>query len=221
MTPASKADDIRRAARRLFLRSGLRGTSMDAIAAEANVSKQTLYRHFGSKDQLFVGVLVSMSSDRLSADVAELLPTRLQSTKDLEGTLIALARRILDFLLASEYRELMRVVIAEVRDFPELASLFRSSVVERGAAALANLLACEHVSALVSVHDPDPALRLFVGPLLSYVLEELIEDPLAVRRRAEAEIAPIVALFVAAISRPPAAHPDGVRSPDRDGGTSA
>lgn len=200
MAGRNKADDIRAAARRLFLRDGLRGTSMDAIALEANVSKQTLYRHHGSKDQLFVSVLVSMTSDRLRSDVASLLPARRLTRQELAVALVAVARAIVDFLLAPEYLALMRVVIAEVREFPELAATFRSSVVERGAAALGNLLSSAHVAPLVSIRDADPALRVFVGPLLSFLLEALLDDPAAVRRRAHAAIEPIVDLFMAAVS---------------------
>ena len=41
------------AAKRLFLVQGFTGVSMDQIAAEAGVSKLTVYSHFGDKDALF------------------------------------------------------------------------------------------------------------------------------------------------------------------------
>ncbi len=41
------------AAKRLFPHHGYEGTSMDAVAAEAGVSKLTVYSHFGDKDSLF------------------------------------------------------------------------------------------------------------------------------------------------------------------------
>lgn len=41
------------AAKRLFPQHGYEGTSMDAVAAEACVSKLTVYSHFGDKDSLF------------------------------------------------------------------------------------------------------------------------------------------------------------------------
>lgn len=45
------------AARRLFLRHGYDGVSMDQIAAEAGVSKLTVYSHFGDKSTLFSEVV--------------------------------------------------------------------------------------------------------------------------------------------------------------------
>ena len=44
---------ILEAAKRLFLVQGFTGVSMDQIAAEAGVSKLTVYSHFGDKDALF------------------------------------------------------------------------------------------------------------------------------------------------------------------------
>lgn len=45
------------AAKRLFPTSGFEGTSMDAIAADAGVSKLTVYRHFRDKETLFVAAI--------------------------------------------------------------------------------------------------------------------------------------------------------------------
>jgi AcrR family transcriptional regulator len=44
-------------ASRLFYREGIRAVGVDRIAAEADVSKMTLYRHFATKDDLVVAVL--------------------------------------------------------------------------------------------------------------------------------------------------------------------
>lgn len=54
----AKGQDILGAATRLFTVKGYDGTSVDDIAAEAGVSKQTVYSHFGSKENLF-GVAVA------------------------------------------------------------------------------------------------------------------------------------------------------------------
>src|SRR5258708_8394426 len=44
-------------ARDLFRKHGIRGTGVDAIADAAGSNKMTLYRHFGSKDELIVACL--------------------------------------------------------------------------------------------------------------------------------------------------------------------
>ena len=54
MTPRERVLD---SAARLFYREGIRAVGVDRIAADANVSKMTLYRHFPTKDDLVVAVL--------------------------------------------------------------------------------------------------------------------------------------------------------------------
>ncbi len=54
-------DRIFEAAKNLFYRFGIRGVSVDAIAAEADTTKVTLYRVFSSKDALVVEVLQDQS----------------------------------------------------------------------------------------------------------------------------------------------------------------
>ncbi len=53
----AKREQIATAARKLFLELGYAGTSMDAVSAEAGVSKQTLYRYFPTKVDLLGEIL--------------------------------------------------------------------------------------------------------------------------------------------------------------------
>lgn len=50
-------DRVLKTASRLFHREGIRAVGVDRIAAEAEVGKMTLYRHFATKDDLVVAVL--------------------------------------------------------------------------------------------------------------------------------------------------------------------
>lgn len=59
-TPDRTTEKRRRildAARRLILRDGLRGTTMEAIAREAGIAKPTLYAQFADKEAVFTGIL--------------------------------------------------------------------------------------------------------------------------------------------------------------------
>src|SRR5579859_5012988 len=49
---------IREAAAALFLEKGYQGTSMDDVAAAAQISKQTIYTHFASKEELFADLVL-------------------------------------------------------------------------------------------------------------------------------------------------------------------
>ncbi len=51
------------AARELFYQQGIRAVGVDAIAEAALTNKMTLYRHFGSKDELVVAYLQSLAAE--------------------------------------------------------------------------------------------------------------------------------------------------------------
>ena len=59
---------ILEAAKGLFIRNAFAGTSMDAVAAEAGVSKLTVYSHFGDKDNLFREVIRARIQDLIPED---------------------------------------------------------------------------------------------------------------------------------------------------------
>ncbi|CAM5222350.1 AcrR family transcriptional regulator OS=Castellaniella defragrans OX=75697 GN=HNR28_000898 PE=4 SV=1 [Castellaniella defragrans] len=55
--PQRAADRIRRSARDLFYHQGIRAVGVDAVVAEAGVTKPSLYRAFASKDELAAAYL--------------------------------------------------------------------------------------------------------------------------------------------------------------------
>lgn len=61
---------ILRAAATAFARTGFRDTSMEDVAAEAGITRLIVYRHFGSKEDLYRAVLTEVS-ERLIVRFAE------------------------------------------------------------------------------------------------------------------------------------------------------
>ncbi|MBO9355504.1 TetR family transcriptional regulator [Bordetella petrii] len=55
--PKLAADRIRETARRMFYQDGIRAVGVDALVAEAGVTKPSLYRNFSSKDELAASYL--------------------------------------------------------------------------------------------------------------------------------------------------------------------
>jgi AcrR family transcriptional regulator len=58
---AERRASILRGAASAFARSGFSGTSMDDVAAASGVSRLIVYRHFGSKEELYRAVLDGVS----------------------------------------------------------------------------------------------------------------------------------------------------------------
>ncbi len=73
-------------AKALFISNAFAGTSMDAIAADACVSKLTVYSHFGDKDNLFREVIRSRIQDLLPEETY-----RFDPDADLRETLLRVA----------------------------------------------------------------------------------------------------------------------------------
>jgi AcrR family transcriptional regulator len=61
--PVKPRERIISTARELFRKHGIRGIGVDAIAEAADTNKMTLYRHFGSKDELVVACLREVGRD--------------------------------------------------------------------------------------------------------------------------------------------------------------
>jgi AcrR family transcriptional regulator len=71
------------AALSVFTRYGYQKTSMEEVARAAEVSRQGLYLHFSTKEQLFRAALQSALEDSLSAAAAALHDTKLPLEKRL------------------------------------------------------------------------------------------------------------------------------------------
>ena len=166
---------LRAAAHRLFLQQGYLATSIDAILAEAGISsKETLYRHYANKEALFVDVLshLTMEQPGFSEKLAA-LPTP-HDLPSLQQTLTMLAREILSMMSQPGYLPLVRMIIAEAPRFPQLGTLFFSTVTQRGLAIITALLRAAREQQIIADVDFEVVARALLGGLVSYVLTDLL-----------------------------------------------
>jgi TetR/AcrR family transcriptional repressor of mexJK operon len=110
---------ITEAAKRVFLRNGFTDTSVDAIAAEAGVSKQTIYNHFGDKERLFTAVVDAVRADA-TREAESLFAEEYTESGDLARDLRAAGRIVVRLVLAEDIAALRRLVITEQARHPEL-----------------------------------------------------------------------------------------------------
>jgi TetR/AcrR family transcriptional regulator, mexJK operon transcriptional repressor len=198
----AKRDQILSGARQVFLRDGFAAASTDAIAAEAKVSKRTLYVYYPSKEELFAGVMRGLTVEnpqtRALESMEEMTPG---SEEELRWNLLELARKILATMMQPDYLALLRTTIADTHRFPQLGGLFRATVPERAMRSFAVFIERSRECGVVgSGVDGETAARMFVGPLLTYaVLDGLLaEGP--PRPPAQEKIEEIVALYMKAIT---------------------
>lgn len=153
-SPAKRAA-ILAAATKLFLDQGYARTSVDAIAAEAGVGKQTVYGHFGDKEQLFLAVIEETRREQEAA-----LSGTLQDTGDPMADLTAAAELILEGVLSPPIAALHRLTIAELPHHPELQRLWRDHTGKRGRDDLiADYLRACDAAGILRVPDAELATR--------------------------------------------------------------
>lgn len=165
------------AAQRLFIANGFAGTSMDAVADAAGVSKLTAYKYFGSKQELFArSVAAKCESVFATLEVEQL------AGRDLRAGLLAFGQRFLSLILDPDAMAVHRLVGAERERTPELGRLFYENAVRPTAGKLA---------ALIARHAESEGLHMGGDPLAAaqdllalwrgrpFMMIELLGEPLA------------------------------------------
>jgi TetR/AcrR family transcriptional regulator, mexJK operon transcriptional repressor len=198
-TPRARAkrDQIRGHAQRLFLARGFDGTSTDAIAAEAGVSKQTLYAHFPSKEELLADVLRHLIDEDPNHQLLARDRANNATAEEVRQALTVLAQNLIANVMQPDYLALMRVVIAETPRLPHLGSLFRATVPERVLGHIRAILESGQASGVIVPGDTDAASRMLAGAMLTYAFHDgLLVGDGPPRLPAPERVEAVVQLFV-------------------------
>lgn len=190
----SKRDQIVEAAHRMFLDQGFGASSMDAIAAAANVSKRTVYSHFDNKETLF-GEVVGQFCQRMSGAMHPI-----DDELPIQERLTALGRQLCGIILHPEAMAVLRMVMAEKDQFPSLAQTFWEAGPKRHLDQIATILA----NALeLAPGDPQLAARQFAGMLKGpYFLPAMLGTESRPSNEAvEAHIELVVERFLMAVGK--------------------
>ena len=178
----------------VFLTNGFTETTMHEIAARAGASKETLYRHFGSKEGLFAEVV---------GNRARCLRGRLESDFDrpngFVGVLRELGINLLEHMTSPEVTGLLRLVVAEVVRDPALGRIFYAVGPEQTRVRLAGYL--EAASARGECRVPKPALAasIFLGAVtaMAHTARLVLQDPPPMSRaEIEERVDEVVTIFM-------------------------
>ena len=198
----AKREQILDGARRVFLRDGFAATSTDVIAAEAGVSKRTLYAYYPSKEDLFVDVLRRLTLENPQTRALESMEGMSpKNREELRRDLLELARKIVTTMMQPDYLLLLRTTIADTHRFPQLGGLFRATVPERAMNSFAVFIERVREQGMVRKDvSGDAAARMFIGPFLTYAVLNglLVEGP--PQPPAPEKIEEIVDLYIKAIA---------------------
>lgn len=143
----------------LFSRNGFDGTSVDDIAAEAGVSKQTVYSHFGCKENLF-GLAVSAKCKTSGID-----PEAIDPDAPPEVMLPEIARRFLQLATSPEAIRVHNVCTGSAETHPELGRLFFKYGPEETVNVVAGYLEAQASAGRLDIEDPRDAAWQLLGML--------------------------------------------------------
>ncbi len=191
----AKRDAILEAAKLLFLRNGYEGSSMDAIAAEAGVSKLTVYSHFTDKETLFTAAVKAKSEEQLPQLYFSPMPSA-----SIEEVLLNIGRGFYSLVNSDESIELHRLMVAQASSNSKLSELFFQAGPQRILHEMEQLLSHANNSGQLHIANPCNAADHFFCMIkgnqnmrqLLGCAEQL--TPAAI----EAHIREVVALFIRA-----------------------
>ena len=114
-----KFDQVLEGARKVFMRDGFEGASVDDIVREAGVSKATLYSYFPDKRLLFIEVAKLECQAQSDAAVAQV-----EASSDMRSALTEAAKRMTRFFTSDVGLQVHRIIVGESQRFPEIGREF-------------------------------------------------------------------------------------------------
>jgi TetR/AcrR family transcriptional regulator, mexJK operon transcriptional repressor len=168
-TPTGERADLKRraiveAAREVFIARGFEA-SIDVIAHRAEVSKVTIYNHFGSKKELFLAVIHDALTEALGQTTAA-LEKSLAEADDLREILVMTARGWVAGMAKPQVLALRTLVASEAQRFPELGRAWKAS----GPSPTSAVLADEFRKRIENGELDIPDLELALTQLYALVL---------------------------------------------------
>ena len=161
----ARRPELLAAAIALFAERGFAATRLEDVAARAGVSKATVYVYFADKERLFEAVVqetVVPNLDRARALI-----------DGYDGTTPGLIRALimlLESVLESPVSAVLKVVIAESGNFPELARLWAELVIQRGFALVCRVIERGIARGELRAVNPADAAPLVIAPVLLLAL---------------------------------------------------
>ncbi|ANL44308.1 TetR family transcription regulator protein (plasmid) [Rhizobium phaseoli] len=154
-TDEDKRVQIVEVARRVFVKYGYAGSTTAVVASEAGVSKQTLYRLFESKEELFAAVVAAYR--RLMLD----LP------RPAEDCSIAESLERIFMLDMDEDRDadragFLQLVFREAAQFPELVDILQREGMLASRQELADWLSDRRAEGRLTLDDPLSGARMLM-----------------------------------------------------------
>jgi TetR/AcrR family transcriptional repressor of mexJK operon len=165
------------AALKVFAALGYSGTTMDAVATEAGLTKPTLYSYFPSKESLFSAMMLG-KRDRMLGVLEHPSPEGM--VQDLHG----FAWDYADTVMRPEMLSLARLIIGEVQRFPEIGRAYQASGPDHVLRGIMRYLEARRDEGRLDFEDAELAAQDLWGLILSAPRTQALYMPDALPGRA-------------------------------------
>ena len=188
-----KGDAILQAAAELFPKMGFDKTTMDDVAQRAGVTKQTVYSHYQSKEQLFIQMI-----DKLCRRGVSHKPISGMHTKRFEDLLFEVGTNLLTLITSVEGMAVTRLVVAEASRYPKLARLYYEIGTQRIMHLLAEFLDGQNARGVIAIPNTQSAAAYFFALLKGqyFLRMTLGVPPIPSPREQRAHVKEVVDIFM-------------------------
>lgn len=164
----------------VFSQKGFVSASMDDIAAEAGLTKPTLYQYFPSKDELFTAMMTEERDHMLES-------FEYPSASGMVAELYAFSWHYADVVLRPDMLNLARLIIGEAQRLPDVGRAYQASGPDRVLAGMIAYLERQRAAGLIVFDDAELAAEDLWGLILSAPRNRALHIPDAVPDRATIE----------------------------------
>ncbi|MBN1537915.1 MAG: TetR family transcriptional regulator [Anaerolineales bacterium] len=169
--PINRRTRILEAAGSVFPRKGYAGTTLQDVAEEAGISSSAIYQYFRSKEDLFLALVDNLSFVELLGNINLLINEEKEiSYEEVRKSLIDVGEAFLDTHM--RHGEIVRMFIAEARDFPEVGKRYCIRLIAPVEKLLNNYLAQQMKRGILRNVDVQLAVHTFYGIFLNFVITQ-------------------------------------------------
>ena len=165
----------------MFMEMGYEKASMNNLAKRSGSSKSTIYKHFRSRQALFIAVLDEKLRDHL-APIEKLDLT----TLSIEEGLKLIGRTSIKVITSKDHINLCRIIYAEAERIPHVGKTYYEHGPKRGMAGVAKYLSTMVETSRIRCTDPSLASQYFWGMILHKPMLERycgIKSPMTAREQ--------------------------------------
>jgi AcrR family transcriptional regulator len=170
--------EIVSAALDVFAERGFAAATLDEVAARAGISKGTLYLYFPNKDALFRAMVRETVLPNIAA-AESLLPASpgADAVPPAPALIGAVIRMMATRIAGTRAAAVPRLIIAEARNFPDLARFYMDEVIARGFALMRAILERGIAAGEIRPVDVEETSRCIVAPVLFAALWKSALEP--------------------------------------------